>query len=140
MNLLHNRHLLHNRVRQLVGDGSVALTVKGDCMMPWIESNSQVHVTPLNMYWPGDIVVLLTQHGQYLSHRVIGLYRKQGQVKILTQADSSHQTDTAVPIGSVLGKISGGDCHPYAVSVPLSHRLRALFCFGKVIFRKVIIR
>ena len=140
MNKDQKPYWLHNMVRQLAGDDTVAVTVKGDCMMPWIESDSLVHVTPLNTYWPGDIVVVLSRQGQYLAHRVIGLYKKQGQVKVLTQADSSFTPDTAVHLNAVLGRVSGGHCHPHAVSVPLHHRLKALLCFGQVVFKKVVKR
>lgn len=135
-----NMSRLHNWVRLLTGDQSVSVLVKGDCMMPWIESDTLVQVAPSRNYWPGDIVIVLSQQGEYLAHRVIGFYKKRGQIKILTQPDSSHQSDTAAYLDAVLGKVMGGDCHPYAVTIPLHHRLKALLRFGKVILRKVVKR
>ena len=127
---------LHHRVRQIAGDESLAVTIKGDCMTPWIESDSLVHVAPCRIYWPGDIVVVLSRQGRYLSHRVIGLYRRQGMLKVITQADSSHRPDAAVRVNAILGKVSGGFCHPHAVDIPLSHRIKALLRFVRLLIRK----
>lgn len=94
-------------------------------MMPLIKNNSRVQVTPARLYWPGDVVVALSPGKQYLVHRVIGVYRRSGTFKILTRADNAARPDTAVRPDAILGKVSGGSCHPHSVKVPISHRLTA---------------
>lgn len=129
MDEFQNASWAHNAIRQLAGSEMVAVTVKGDCMAPWIKNDSRVQVSPARFFWPGDVVVVLSQHKQYLAHRVIGAYGRFGRVKVLTQADASLRPDTAVAISAILGKVSGGLCHPHVVSVPLHHRLKAMLRF-----------
>jgi phage repressor protein C with HTH and peptisase S24 domain len=120
-----NTMQLHQTVRRLTDGESVTVTARGDCMVPWIENGAGVQVTPARFYWPGDVVVVLSGNNQYLIHRVIGLYRRSGKVKILTQADTALRPDGAVDSDDVLGRVSGGCCHACAVSVPFVHRLKA---------------
>jgi len=141
MNTMHksnNSLSMHDAVRQLTRDETVTVTVKGECMMPWIENDARLQITPAKFYWPGDVVVALSKNSHYLVHRVIGGYWRTGRLKLLTQADSALRSDVAVLPGDILGRVTGGSCHPYTVSVPLSHRLKTLLCFGRVIFRKVV--
>jgi hypothetical protein len=94
-------------------------------MMPLLKNNSRVQVTPARLYWPGDVVVVLSPSNQYLVHRVIGAYWRFGTFKILTRADNAARPDTAVHPDAILGKVTGGSCHPHAVKIPISRRLTA---------------
>lgn len=123
---------MHTAVRSLLGKESVTVTVYGECMQPLIRDSAQLQVTPSRFYLPGDVVVALSPTGSYLVHRVIGMYRKAGILKIVTRADNGSRPDSAVCLDALLGKVSGGDCHADAVSVPLVHRLRGVrhfICF-----------
>lgn len=129
MNSYKNNLRMHQAVRQLARDKPVTVTVKGECMAPWIESEARVDITPARFYWPGDVVVALSKDSRYLVHRVIGGYLRSGKLKLLIQADSAFRPDAAILPGDILGKVTGGLCHRHAVSVPLSHRLKALLRF-----------
>ncbi len=120
---------VHAAVQQAVQGDCVAVTVQGDCMAPLIKNDALVRISPARWYWPGDVVVVLAGNGRYLVHRVIGVYRKSAQIKVVTQADSAPCPDTAVYMDEVLGRVSGGCCHPHVIHVPLSHRLRAVWRF-----------
>ena len=128
----------HRAVRRAVGGDPVTITVKGGCMAPWIEDDARVEVTPAAFYWPGDVVVALSADGRYLVHRVIGCYRRSAGLKVLTQADAAVWPDAAVSPAQILGRVSGGECHPRIVSVPLAHRLKALFRFARFGIRRSV--
>lgn len=121
---------MHSAVRSLTRDETFTVTVKGECMLPWIENGTPLHITQARFYWPGDVVVALSRNGHYLVHRVIGVYHRQGGVRLLTQADSALLPDISISSSDILGKVTGGGCHPYVISVPFSHRLKALLRFA----------
>jgi hypothetical protein len=130
---------IHETLQQLAGNEPVTVTVQGACMVPLIADKARVQVVRARVYWPGDVVVALSPQNQYLVHRVIGVYRKSGTLKVVTQADSASSPDSAVFVDKVLGRVSGGCCHPHVICVPLSHRLSALgrfFCFSLTFFFK----
>jgi len=127
---IENDSQRHDTVQKLIGREPLTVTVKGECMLPLIESDAQLQITPARFYWPGDVVVALSGSGQYLVHRVIGVYRTSSKLKVMTQADSASRHDAATEIGAILGKVTGGCCHPHVVSVPLTHRVKALKCFA----------
>lgn len=120
---------IHEAIRLLTGNEALTVTVRGECMMPLITNNARVQVTKTRLYWPGDMVVVLSPRNQYLVHRVIGVYWYSGTFRILTQADNAVRPDAAVPPDALLGKVSGGSCHPHAVKIPIFHRLRATMRF-----------
>ncbi len=129
---------LHKTIRQLSGSEPITVTVQGECMMPLMNNNAKVQVTPARWYWPGDVVVALSPGSQYLVHRVIGAYWRSGTCRILTQADSATRPDTAVHPDALLGKVSGGSCHPHAVKVPISHRLTATMHFLRFLTSRLL--
>lgn len=133
---ISNSLSIHHAVRQLTRDEPISVTVKGECMMPWIETESRVDITPASFYWPGDVIVALSNNSHYLVHRVIGGYWRSGKFKLLTQADSALRPDMAVLPGDILGKVTGGSCHPHAVSIPITHRLKALLRFMRFLVKR----
>lgn len=128
----------HDVVRQLMDDESITVTVKGECMLPWIENGANVMVSPARVYWPGDVVVFLSSKDQHLAHRVVGLYRRSGRLKVLTQADASQRPDAASSIEHILGRVTGGDCHPHVHSVPLSTRMKSFWRFLRFVLAYVL--
>jgi hypothetical protein len=128
---------IHRAIQQITRDEPLSVTVKGVCMMPWIETGSRVDISPASFYWPGDVVVALSNDSHFLVHRVIGGYWRSGKFKVLTQADSALRPDMAVLPGDILGRVTGGSCHPHAVSIPVTHRLKALLRFGRFISKRV---
>lgn len=129
---------LHKIIRQLSGSEPITVTVQGECMMPLMNNNAKVQVTPARWYWPGDVVVVLSPGSQYLVHRVIGVYWRSGTCRILTQADNAASPDTAVPPDALLGKVSGGSCHPHAVKVPIFLRLAATMHFLRFLTSRLL--
>ncbi len=119
----------HQILQTLMQKDSVTVHVCGMCMAPLITADAQLRVRRRRIYLPGDIVVFTTADNRYLVHRIIGLYRKGGRWKYLTQADNCARPDAAIGQDALLGRVTAGDCLTQAVRVPLFHRLRALARF-----------
>lgn len=123
-------------LRGVAEEGGLRLPVIGDCMTPWVRSGAYVTVSaPHRLYLPGDVVVLLNGERRLLVHRVIGGYRRRGVWKWLTQADAAARPDNAVISACIVGLVSGGDCDPALVRIPLRHRLWAVGRFIRFIAR-----
>ena len=121
---------IHGSLRQTARETPLPVIVDGSCMRPWMDTGARVFVQHRRFYWPGDVIVFRTRDGRYLVHRVIGLYRKHGRLKYLTQADSAIRPDPAIDEESILGRVSGGPCNSQPMSVSTLRRLHAVtrFC------------
>ena len=86
-------------------------------MAPHLLDGDVVHVRPARIYWPGDLLAFLDASGRLRVHRMIG-YRPGRRLRLWTQADASPSADSAVPRGSVLGRV--------VAPVPLAARGRAM--------------
>ncbi|RTZ99970.1 MAG: hypothetical protein DSY89_07555 [Deltaproteobacteria bacterium] len=95
--------VIDSLLREAAEDGLV-FHVRGTCMAGYIPDNSRITVRPIRLPFPGDVVVVRSA-GRRVVHRVIGLYRRGGIGKVLTQADHGHRPDAAVALSSVLGKV-----------------------------------
>ena len=125
-------------LRDLAGTEGLRLPVTGDCMTPWVKSGAQVQVTaPRRVYLPGDVVAVLNGERGLLLHRIIGGYWRRGAWRWLTQADAASGPDNAVTGPCIVGKVSGGDCDPALVRIPLRHRLWATGRFVRFVFRRL---
>ena len=112
-------------LRDCAAEAPLGIRVRGNCMGDLLREGGSVAVRPRSCYWPGDIVVAHWPESGFRVHRVIGGYRKQGQWRLLTQADRSPRPDKSIPVTAVIGKVSGGECAGAAIRVPWGHRIRA---------------
>ena len=113
--------------------------VNGHCMAPLVHDGARVQVSrPAHYYWPGDVVVLPIDGRGMALHRVIGVYRRGGRWKYLTQGDSATRPDTAVLSSQILGRVQSGDCSPLLIQVPFSHRLRAFAQFLQFVINRFL--
>ena len=114
-------------LQSMAAEAPLTLRVRGECMWPLAGDAMWIQVAgPARRYWPGDVVVALIDGPGLVLHRVIGAYPRGGQWKYLTQGDRSPRPDLAIPPARILGRVSGGECSPLLIAVPLRHRLRAL--------------
>jgi hypothetical protein len=126
-------------LQSLAAESPLRVRVNGECMTPLVSDGAWVAVGgPASRYWPGDVVVARLPGGRFAMHRVIGGYRRRGHWHYLTQGDRAPWPDTPVTGPLILGRVSGGDCSPLILSVPLQHRLRALGRFARFILIKII--
>jgi phage repressor protein C with HTH and peptisase S24 domain len=122
----------------MAADEPITVTINGDCMQPLLHPGAQIEVCSARRYLPGDIVVLLAPDGHYLVHRVLGVYRRKGHRKLLTQADAATRPDRADSPDRVIGRVCGGECDPRVMEIPLVHRLQAIVCFTRHALRKLL--
>jgi hypothetical protein len=127
-NELLNRERLA-AVRSIAAERPVRIRITGDCMAPRLRDNAYVWVQARRRYWPGDALVIRSPAGALMAHRLIGAYRRRGHWRWLTQADSTPQPDFAVTASEIIGRLSGGECSPELISVPLRHRVWAAWRF-----------
>lgn len=107
---------------EMAAERPLTITVRGDCMAPWLTDGERVAVERRRIYWPGDVVAFQDLRGRRVLHRVIGWRPSRKGLRILTQADVAPRADSSVPHRRVIGKAR--------VSVPWSQRWRAIgrFC------------
>jgi hypothetical protein len=123
---------------RIAAEDNLLFRVAGTCMGSLLTTGSSVKLVLRAHYWPGDVVVTWWPDEGFRIHRVIGVYRKNGIWKLVTQADAAARPDVAVPKSFVVGKVAGGGCHPDVVRVPLEHRLWALWRFVLLILSTLI--
>lgn len=103
---------------EMAADEPLKITVRGDCMAPWLVDGERVAVERRRFYWPGDVVAFQDHRGRRVVHRVIGWRPARKGLRILTQADVAPRADSSVPLRLVIGKAR--------IPVPWRQRLRAL--------------
>lgn len=102
-------------------------SIRGQCMEPVLTDGQVVTVSKSHIYLPGDILVILSQQGQCLAHRLVGYYWRDGGIKFLTQADAADKPDQGVRSNQVIGKL--------ACPVSLMQRLTSLGRFARFVLR-----
>jgi len=127
-------------LKHLAGQHALPIVVRGDCMRPLIHHGARLFIEPENFYWPGDIIVFRNRHGQLVTHRLLGSYRYQGELRHITRADTSLQPDEVIRAGQILGRVTDGECHPDVTDIPAPARLRALAGFASVMLQKLLLR
>lgn len=132
-------HLL--ALQSLAAETPLPMRVRGDCMAPLVQDGAWVAIAgPPSRYWPGDVVAVRLSGRGLALHRVLGAYWRRGAWRYLTQGDRALGPDRAVTATNILGRISGGDCSPRLIQVPVWHRLRALGRFAVVLLIRGIKR
>ena len=106
-------------------------------MSPLIEDRATLRVRPRAIYLPGDILTFLGQDGRLATHRLLGIFPRNGKLHCLTQPDNHAHPDAAFPLSRVLGRVTGGDCHPRAIRIPWRTRLSALRRFTAQVLRRL---
>lgn len=119
-------------LQELLAGESMALTINGSCMAPGLAPGSRAVVQAARWYWPGDVLVVRGYDGGLYAHRLIGVYRRRGVWRYLTQADASERPDASVPRSGVLGRL------PVAVGV--WQRCWALGRFGLFGLRRIVMK
>ncbi|RMD68456.1 MAG: hypothetical protein D6819_09330 [Gammaproteobacteria bacterium] len=110
----------------------VGIRIAGDCMVPWLADGDRVKVVRCRRYWPGDILVVAPGNGRPpYAHRLIGIYRRKGTWRYLTQADRAPRPDGFVTRERILGKVC-----THAPS--LRHRLWAVGRFLRHLGRRLL--
>lgn len=113
------------------------VSIAGACMAPALSAGRRLPVVAARRYWPGDVLVFLGHDGGLYAHRLIGLYRRCGRWRYLTQADNAVRPDASLTRERILGRLAGG--------VGLRWRVRAMarfigFCWRRVpvlVFRTI---
>jgi hypothetical protein len=98
-------------------------------MEPLIKDQARISIRRSRLYLPGDVLVVQRPSGRPVVHRLIGFFPSKGTLRYITQADNSPNPDGSVNWDAVVGKVSGGQCSPLAVNVPLLHRAKAVSRF-----------
>lgn len=107
-------------------------------MQPYLLDGTRVLVATRRFYWPGDVLVVNSPTLGLIVHRLIGCYRKQGQWRWVTQADSACVADAGVGYEAILGKVIGGDCAKAVVTVPLRLRARSVYRFLRLVVSRLL--
>ena len=122
-------------LRQLVGDGSLELVVRGDCMAPAMPDGSRVEVVPARLCWPGDVIVFRGDDGLLRAHRLLGYRWGRGGLACVTRGDADPGRDAPVSRSRVIGRVrrsaAGGRLSPPAA------RLRAVAMFLGLAVRRL---
>lgn len=107
-------------------------------MEPSLKDGNRVQLRSSSWYWPGDVLVVRAGNSGLVAHRCIGAYRKKGEWRWLTQADSAPRPDRSVTLAGIFGKIVGGDCAPEIIRVPSTRRILAFWRFVRCATRRII--
>ncbi len=91
-------------LRDIAVDG-VRIRLNGDCMTPDLVSDQEYTVRRHRFYWPGDVLLFQARDGTLTTHRLLGIYPRDGRWKLLTQADAAMRPDFAVPADQVIGRV-----------------------------------
>jgi hypothetical protein len=116
----------------------VRVRISGACMEPRLSDGASVWVRSRRLYWPGDVLVIRSRLGGLVAHRLIGVYRRCGEWRWLTQADAAARPDCAVTRREIIGEVSGGECSPEVASVPLGHRFGAMVRLARFAINRYI--
>lgn len=101
-----NSSTIRLALRDLAWDG-VRLHLTGECMSPHIKPDTEYTVRRRRFYWPGDVIVFEARDGTLTTHRLLGVYMRDGVWKLLTQADTAERPDFAVPTEQLIGRVEG---------------------------------
>lgn len=95
---------VRHALRDMAVDG-VRIRLDGDCMAPDLVSDSEYTIRRRRFYWPGDVLLFQARDGTLTTHRLLGVYPRDGSWKLLTQADAARRPDFAVPADQVIGRV-----------------------------------
>lgn len=109
----------------LAAERPLACRVRGASMRPLLEDGERVALARARLYWPGDVVALVSPGGHRLVHRLLGFYW-WGRWLAVTQGDAAPAPDSPVPVSSLLGRVHAAEGRPQGLDrVPGRLRLRA---------------
>ncbi len=85
----------------------IHIRISGSSMRPMIDDGDIVTIAPIeaDTINAQDIVLVTTQCGTALVHRVISLQAREGELYALTRGDYSRYHDTPLPLSRVLGRV-----------------------------------
>lgn len=92
-------------LRSMVEAEGLGIRVAGVCMEPRVADGARVHLSPGQVYWPGDVVAFVGGAGRLVAHRLIGYRPERGGLRLWTQADAASRPDAPIPRRLVLGRL-----------------------------------
>ncbi len=110
-----NRPDILHKLAPFAGE-TLNIRVSGNCMEPVLEDGQQVRIRRKGRYLPGDILVFVDSKERLMAHRLLGSFRRQGQLRHVTRADNGDRADQSIAADQVLGAVM--------LKVPLHQRLR----------------
>ena len=134
-----NPETLH-RLRLLATDTEIPVKISGSCMSPLIEDQATLMVHSRSRYWPGDIITFLDRQGRLTTHRLLGIFPRNGTRYCLTRPDNHPHPDAAIAASQVLGRVVGGECRAEAIRIPWRARLLAMKHFAAAVLRHLLHR
>jgi Peptidase S24-like len=138
MSLSDHKTVIDSALKSLIGEAPLRIRINGNCMAPSIRDGSVVEVEARKRYWPGDVLVLRSGADQLIAHRLIGGYRKDGMVKLMTQADNGGRPDGVIAADRIVGAVCGGDCAQKVIRVPAASRLLSLARFVRYFLYRLV--
>ncbi len=108
-------------------------------MSPLINDGATLHIQPRAIYLPGDILTFLGRDDRLTTHRLLGIFPRNGELHCLTRPDSHEHPDAPFPLSRVLGRVMGGECREDAILIPWRARLKALGRFTAHVLRRLIL-
>lgn len=131
------KRTIDNALKSLANEEALRVRINGDCMMPLIADGAMIEIRSRRNYLPGDILVKRVDNGQLVAHRLLGAYPRNGGLYYITRADNAGREDAPIAAAQVIGKVSGGNCLPEAIHIPLTARLKAVGYFLLLISRRL---
>lgn len=93
-------------LRSLAGDALLELTIRGSSMSPALSDGDAVRVRPDRRALPGDVVLFRRgPAGPLVAHRVLGLYRRRGEWRLVARGDALGRADAPTPWKEVVGRL-----------------------------------
>jgi len=127
-----------DKLRSLATDIGIPIRVSGSCMSPLLKNQASILIRSHSWYWPGDILTFLDRNGRLTTHRLLGMFPRNGKLYCLTRPDRHLHPDAAVPSSHILGKVVGGECHAEAIHIPWTVRWLCLKRFALHILRHLL--
>jgi hypothetical protein len=137
-------------VQSLLAQGiSVRIRVSGGSMRPLLKGGEVVEIAPLGDRSPqcGDILLLRSQQGTPLVHRLIWRRNRSGILYLLTKGDACAGFDGFIPAEYALGRVerilrgsSEGQTEQILSLRTPQVRLRAVVTAGRAVFRHLLNR
>ena len=91
-------------LRDMVREGPLELTVRGNCMAPRAGDGERVRIAAARVYLPGDVVAFQAGDGRLRLHRLLGYRPHVGGLACVTRGDHCPCHDGPVPLDRLLGR------------------------------------
>jgi len=104
---------------------TLAIRIKGVCMLPLLHEGDLVTVQKARCYWPGDVLVFSGTTQSLMVHRLLGwVPGGRSGWRVMTRSDVAARIDALLSHDQVLGKVV--ELEGRAFTVTLAQRCRSL--------------